>query len=81
MDERKIQVEVSEFTNFPKVTGNAGNLAYCCGGTKFNFFWCTRLPLLGRPYSHYFFIMLPVFYQRNKKMSLTSFCTVQKKIF
>jgi len=38
MGERTIQVEVSEFTNFPKVTGNAGNLAYCCGGTKLNLF-------------------------------------------
>ena len=72
-------MEVSEFTNYPKVTGNASNLAYCCGGTKFNLFWNLSLPLIEKPFSKYVFIMLPVFYQRNlKKKFRTSFCAAQK---
>ena len=71
MDESKKKVEVSELTNFPKVTGNGSNLAYCCGGTFY---------FLGRPFGRYFFIILPVFYKRNKQISLIFFCNVPKNI-
>ena len=55
MDERKIQVEVSEFTNLPKVTGNAGNLAYCCGGTKLNLFLVYKFAIIGNSLKSLFF--------------------------
>ena len=51
--------------NFPKVTGNASSLAYCCGGTNFDFFRYTSLP----------------FMEKKQKISLTSLCNVLKNIF
>ena len=81
MDERKIQSEVSEFTNIPKVIGNAGNLAYCCGGTILNSFLAYKFAINGKTLQSLFFHNAASVLSKKQRMSLTSFCSVQKNIF
>ena len=71
-------MKVFELPNFPKVAGNAGNIAYCCGGTKFRSFSETSLPLLERLSNYSLYLMLPEIYQGNRKITLTSFFAIQK---
>ena len=55
MDERRKYVEVFECTNVQKVTGNTGNVAHCCGGTKLNIFLVYKFAILGKTLQSIFF--------------------------
>ena len=71
MDERIKYVEVPEFINFPKVTDNPSNLAYCCGGTKLNIFLEYKFAIHGKNFKSIFFhIAASVLSNKTKQKSL-----------
>ena len=73
MDERTIQVEVSEFSNFPKVTGNASNLAYSCGVQVCHY--------LEDPLVIFFHNAASVLSKKQKNVPYFFLCSQKKKYF